>query len=72
VLHLSESEVKLLKKIQKGELEDSVSLPHDVNQLIAKGLVESTTVLTFPIMPPRKYYRLTVYGKYTLNNQPAH
>lgn len=72
MIKLSESEIRLLRKIQKGELEDSVSLPHEVNQLIAKGLVESTTVLTFPIMPPRKYYRLTVYGKYTLNNQLEH
>lgn len=72
MLNLSDSEVKLLKKIEGGELEDSISLPHEVNQLIAKGLVESISILTFPIMPPRKYYRLTTYGKYILNNQSSH
>lgn len=65
---LSDSEIRLLKKIEKGELEDSIVLAHEVNRLITKGLVESSTVLTFPVMPPIRHYCLTVYGKYMLKN----
>lgn len=65
---LSEAEIGLLRRIEKGELEDTIVLPHELSQLLAKGLVESTSVVIFPITIPKKCYRLTVYGKYLLRN----
>ncbi|MDP2247913.1 MAG: hypothetical protein Q8J65_07245 [Nitrosomonadales bacterium] len=65
---LSEAEIGLLRRIEKEELEDTIVLAHELSQLLAKGLVESTSVVIFPFTIPKKYYRLTVYGKYLLKN----
>ncbi len=64
---ISVSELKYLRMIDKGQFEHHAFLPSEVSQLIAKGLVEVVTSITFPMPAPKYLYRPTVYGKYVLS-----
>lgn len=65
---LSVTELKYLRIIDKGQFEHRAFLPSEVSQLIAKGLVEVVTSITFPLPAPKYLYRPTVYGKYVLSH----
>ena len=64
--HLSEKELHYLHQIERGLFESHTSPPQEIHELIAKGLVESLTTLTFPNPSARHHYQITVYGKYVL------
>lgn len=63
---LSEKELHYLHQIERGMFETNTSSPPEIHQLIAKGLVESLTLLAFPNPSSTHHYQLTVYGKYVL------
>lgn len=67
--NLSAKEIKCLQQVERGEFDHDLYLQQELNQLVAKGLVEIVTTLSFPIMPPRYCYRLTLYGKDILGKQ---
>ena len=64
---LSAIELKYLRVIDKGQFEHRTFLPPEVSHLIAKGMVEVVTAMTFPLPAPQYLYRPTVYGKYVLS-----
>jgi len=73
-VHLSDLSTKerdTLHRVEQGAFDGATSEPSELRALIGRGLVETSPLITLPVMPTRYRYTLSLLGKQLLASDRA-